>query len=206
MQYRSDPAALSKFEYAQCLAAALAWLVIEQQDAVGLTTFDSSLRSMIRPSSNPSHLQQILHALETAEFGMKTAAGPILHELAGRLKKRGVVIVLSDFFDDVPALLAGLKHFRHRRHDVVLFQILDPAELDFPFQGPTQFNGLEQFPEVQADPQLLRRAYRREIDQFRGKLEEGCRGLNMDYTLIRTDESLDVALSKFLAARMAKVK
>jgi len=205
MQYRSAADALSKFEYAQCLAAAIAWLVIQQQDAVGLVTFDSLLRSFLRPSSNPSHLQQILQVLESAEFGAKTAAGPIFHELAGRLQKRGVVIVLSDFFDDVESLLAGLKHFRHRRHDVVLFQILDPAELDFPFQGPTQFKGLEAYPEVQADPQLLRRAYQREFDAFRHQLAAGCRSQNIDYTLVRTDEPLDAVLSKFLSTRMAKV-
>lgn len=206
MQYKSDPEGLSKFEYAQCLAAALAWLVIEQQDAIGLVTFDSQLRSFIRPSSSPSHLQQLLLAMEAAQFGAKTAAGPIFHELAQRLKKRGVVIVLSDFFDDVAPLLAGLKHFRHRRHDVALFQILDSAELDFPFQGPTQFKGLEGFPELQADPQMLRRAYQREMNDFRQKLAEGCRGQNIDYTLIRTDESLDAVLRRFLATRMAKVK
>lgn len=206
MQYRSDDTSLNKFEYAQCLAAALAWLVIEQQDAVGLATFDSTLRGVIRPSSNPSHLQTLLHAMETTEFGLKTAAGPIFHELASRLKKRGVVVVLSDFFDDIPSLMAGLKHFRHRRHDVVLFQLLDPAELDFPFQGPTQFKGLEQFPEIQADPQMLRRAYQRELGEFRRQLEIGCRGQNIDYVLVRTNEPLDAVLSKFLATRMARVK
>lgn len=206
MQYQSDGAALSKFEYAQCLAAALAWLVIEQQDAIGLVTFDSQVRSLLRPSGNPSQIQQVLHVMETAQFGPKTSAGPIFHELAQRFKKRGIVVVLSDFFDDVNSLMAGLKHLRHRRHDVVLFQILDPAELDFPFQGPTQFKGLEQFPEVQADPQMLRRAYQREMNAFRKTLADGCRAQNIELATVRTDEPLDLVLSRFLATRMAKVK
>ena len=118
MSYRGPQAALSKFEYAQCLAAALAWLVLQQQDAVGLVTFDQQVRARVRPSSNPSHLQQVLQVLDTATLESKTKAGAIFHELAEWMNKRSVVIVLSDLFDDVDTLMAGLEHFRHRRHDV----------------------------------------------------------------------------------------
>jgi uncharacterized protein (DUF58 family) len=206
MTYRSNPASLSKLEYAQSLAAAVAWLVLEQQDAAGLVTFDSQVRTFLRPASNSSHLKQMIHAMETASPGKKTAAGPIFHELAERLKKRGVVMILSDFFDNVNSLLAGLKHFHHRRHDVVLLHILDPAELDFPFQRPTQFLGLEEFPDVMTDPQALRRAYLRELSAFQQSLQAGCRSLNLEYALMRTDRPLDVALSSFLARRMARMK
>ena len=109
-------------------------------------TFDEQVRALIRPSGNPSHLKQLLHVMEQMAPERKTAAGPIFHDLAERLKKRGIVLVFSDLFDSVPAILAGLKHFRHRRHEVVLFHVLDPAELDFPFQQMTLFKGLEQFP------------------------------------------------------------
>ena len=122
MTYKSRSAALSKLEYAQCLAAALAWLVLRQQDAAGLAMFDDQIRAMVRPAGNPSHLEQILQAMENATAGKRTAIGPIFHELAQRLSKRGVVVVLSDFFDDTRSLVAGLKHFRHRRHDVMLLQ------------------------------------------------------------------------------------
>lgn len=206
MTYRSNPAALSKLEYAQALAASVAWLVLEQQDATGLVTFDSQIRTLLRPASNSSHLKQMIQVMETVIPGNKTAAGPIFHELAERLKKRGVVMILSDFFDNVKSLLAGLKHFHHRRHDVVLLHVLDPAELDFPFQRPTQFQGLEEFPDVMTDPQALRRAYLKELGAFQQALREGCRTMNMDYELMRTDRPLDAALRSFLAGRMARMK
>ena len=184
----------------------MAWLVLEQQDAAGLVTFDSQIRTLLRPASNTSHLKQMIQVMETATPGKKTAAGPIFHELAERLKKRGVVMIFSDFFDNVNSLLAGLKHFHHRRHDVVLLHVLDPAELDFPFQRPTQFQGLEEFPAVMTDPQSLRRAYLKELGIFQQKLREGCRTMNMDYELMRTDRPLDAALRSFLAGRMARMK
>lgn len=205
MTYQSAGAAMSKLQYAQCLAAALGWLVLKQQDAVGLSTFDSQIRAMIRPAGNPSHLEQLLHVMEAAVPGKKTAAGPIFHELAQRLTKRGVVIVLSDLFDDVESLAAGLKHFRHRRHDVVLLHVLDPAELDFPFRGPTEFKGLEEFPEVQADPAVIRRAYLRELNAYRQSLEQACRRENIDYFLLRTDQPLDLALTQVLATRQRRI-
>ncbi|MEX2026424.1 MAG: DUF58 domain-containing protein [Pirellulaceae bacterium] len=206
MTYKSDPKSLSKLEYAQCLAATLAWLVLQQQDAAGLVTFDSQIRSLVRPASSPQHLQQLLHVMESATSGNKTTAGPIFHELAERLKKRGVVIILSDFFDDVPSLLAGLKHFRHRRHDVILLHVLDPAEISFQFQRPTQFLALEEFPNVLVDPPSLRKAYQREFDAFQKSLEQGARALMMDYVVVPTDRPLDVALSAFLSSRMARVR
>ncbi len=206
MTYRSSPAALSKLEYAQALAAAVAWLVLEQQDAAGLVTFDSQIRTLLRPGSGSSHLKQMIHVMETVSPGKKTAAGPIFHELAERLKKRGVVMILSDLFDNVNSLLAGLKHFHHRRHDVVLLHVLDPAELDFPFQRPTQFQGLEEFPDVMTDPQALRRAYLKEMGAFQQALQQGCSAMNIDYELMRTDRPLDAALRSFLSGRMARMK
>jgi uncharacterized protein (DUF58 family) len=206
MTYRGPGAALSKLEYAQSVAAALAWLVLRQQDAVGLANFDDQIRALVRPAGNPSHLEQILAVMESARGGEKTAAGPIFHELAQRLSKRGVVIVLSDFFDELSSLAAGLKHFRHRQHDVILLHVLDPAELDFPFRGPTEFKGLEGLPEVAADPQVIRRAYLREFAAFRESLESECRRQHIDYFLLRTDQPLDTALTRVLASRQRSVR
>lgn len=206
MTYRGPAAAMSKLEYAQSLAAALAWLVLRQQDAVGLATFDSQVRAMVRAAGNRSHLEHILTALESAVPGTRTAAGPIFHELAQRLSKRGVVVVLSDFFDDLPSIAAGLKHFRHRNHDVILVHLLDPAEVDFPFSNLTDFKGLEQFPTVQADPQAIRKAYLRELDTFREALESECRRQRTDYFLVRTDQPLDAALRTILATRQRSVR
>ena len=205
MCYRGPSAPLSKYEYAQCLSAAISWLVLHQQDSVGLTVFDEQIRHSVRPSSNASHLQQLLQVMESAEPVAKTATGPIFHELAERFRKRGVVIIISDFFDDVDKMMAGLKHFRHRRHDVVLMHVLDPAELDFPFSRPTMFQGLEGFPEVLADPKSLRRAYLEEFQRFCKKLSTACRAHGIDYQRIRSDQPLDVVLANYLSHRMARV-
>jgi uncharacterized protein (DUF58 family) len=205
MTYRSRWAALSKLEYAQCLAAALAYLVLQQQDSVGLATFDTELRTLVRPSSNPSHLKQLLHVMEETQPRRKTAMGPIFHDLAERWKKRGIVIVFSDLFDDVASILSGLKHFHHRRHEAILFHVLDPAELDFNFDRTTLFKGLEQLPEVLTDPRALRKAYRAEVQAFLQQLRRGCRGLRIDHVLLRTDQPLDVALSAYLSHRMTRV-
>lgn len=206
MQYRGPDAALSKLDYARCVAASLAWLVLMQQDAVGLVTFDSQVRSLVKPSSSPAHLQQLISIMEGAPSGKKTSTGPIFHELAERFTKRGVVLILSDLFDNVDAMLAGLKHFHHRRHDVIVMHTLDAAELDFPFRGPTMFQGLEEYPQVLADPDALRKAYLREFNAYLRNVERGCRSHNLDYRQLVTDRPLDVVLSSYLAQRMARVK
>jgi uncharacterized protein (DUF58 family) len=206
MQYRGPESPLSKLEYAQCLAASLAWLVLQQQDSVALATFDRQIRSYLQPSANATHLEQLLSVAESVEPQAATAAGPVFHDLAERFGKRGVVVILSDLFDEPAAVMAGLKHFRHRRHDVVILHVLDAAELEFPFRGPTRFRGLEQLPAVEVDPQSLRRAYLEEFARFREAVARGCRAQEIDYRLIRTDQPLDAALSNYLASRMARIK
>lgn len=202
MRFKSDRAALSKLEYAQCIASSLAYLVLQQQDSVGLVTFDREVRALVRASSNPSHLRQLLHVMEETVPERKTNTGPIFHDLAERLKKRGIVIVLSDLFDDVPSLLAGLKHFRHRRHEVILFHILDPAELEFPYDQLTMFKGLEEYGDVLADPRSLRKAYLAEFQEFLKQVRQGCRAQRIDYVEMPTSQPLDIALSSYLAHRM----
>lgn len=199
-------APMSKLEYAQTAAAALAYLVLHQQDAVGLATFDDKVRRVIRPSSSPATLNGLLAEMQNVEAKEKTDTGPIFHSLAERLTRRGVVFVFSDLFDDVPSMLAGLKHFRHRRHDVIVCHVLDPAEIDFPFEQPTLFKGLEQLGEVLAEPARLRDAYKEEFDAFCSAVAAGCRSQGADYLLLRTDQPLDALLHRFLAARQRRVK
>jgi uncharacterized protein (DUF58 family) len=201
MTYRSDAAAMSKLDYARSAAAALAYLVLHQQDSVGLAAFDDELRSLIRPSGSPSHLKELLHVMEQPSGGKKTATGPIFHDLAERFKKRGIVIVLSDLFDDVESMVRGLAHFRHRRHEVVLMHVLDPAELDFPFQQITLFRGLEQLPEVLVEPRAIRKAYLAEFGNYLRRLKTACRRHNIDYVPLRTDGLLEVVLASYLASR-----
>jgi uncharacterized protein (DUF58 family) len=206
MRYQGPHAAMSKFAYAQCAAAALAYLVLHQRDAAGLVTFDQEIRQVIRPSSNPMHLKQLLHVMEGTTAERKTSTGPTFHDLAERLGRRGIVVILSDLFDDVDSMLAGLKHLRHRRHDVIVLHVLDPAELDFPFQQVTMFKGLEASGEVIAEPRSLQAAYQREIKAFVKRIRAGCRAQQIDYVTIRTDQPLDAVLRTFLAARKKRVK
>lgn len=202
----SSGAPMSKLEYAQTAAAALAYLILKQQDAVGLATFDDEVRTLLKPSGSPSQLTPVIQAIEDGGDREKTAAGPIFHELAERLTRRGVVIILSDLFDDPESLLAGLKHFRHRRHDVIVMHVLDPAELEFPFQQPTLFKGLERAGELLVDPARLRKAYKEEFDRFRDEVAAGCRSQGADYVLLQTDRPLDAALTAYLHRRQARLR
>jgi uncharacterized protein (DUF58 family) len=206
MRYQGPSAPLSKLAYAQCAAAALAYLVLHQHDSAGLVTFDQEIRQLIRPSSSPRQLKQLLGVMEQTVAGRKTRTGPIFHDLAERLNRRGIVVVLSDLFDDVDSLLAGLKHFRHRRHDVIVLHVLDPAEIDFPFQHVTMFKGLEALGEVVTEPRSLRSADQQEVQTFLKHVRTGCRGQQIDYLMVRTDQPLDVVLSAFLSARKKRVK
>jgi uncharacterized protein (DUF58 family) len=201
MRYRSDGAAMSKFDFARRAAAALTYLVLHQQDSVGLVAFDSEIRSLVRASSNPSHLKEILHVMEGTSADRKTSIGPILHDLAERIKRRGIMIVLSDLFDNLDSLLAGLKHLRHRRHEVILMHVLDPAEIDFPFDEVTLFHGLEDLPDVLVEPSAIRRAYLAEFARYLRKLQAACRAHAIDYVPMRTDRSLEVILATYLASR-----
>jgi uncharacterized protein (DUF58 family) len=206
MQYQGPGAPMSKLAYGQCAAAALAYLVLHQRDSAGLVTFDQEVRQLIRPSSSPTQLKQLLSVMEQTAAGRKTRTGPIFHDLAERLARRGIVVVISDLFDDVDSLLAGLKHFRHRRHDVIVLHILDPAELDFPFQHVTMFKGLEALGDVVTEPRSLRVAYQHEVQSFVKHVRTGCRAQQIDYLLVRTDEPLDIVLTAFLSARKKRIK
>jgi uncharacterized protein (DUF58 family) len=206
MQYQGPGATVSKLAYAQSAAAALAYLVLHQRDAVGLVTYDESVRQVVRPSSNPTQLKQVLHVMEDVSATRKTRIGPIFHDLAERFNRRGIVVILSDLFDEIEPMLAGLKHLRHRRHDVIVLHVLDPAEIDFPFQQVTMFKGLESLGEVVTEPRSLQAAYQQEVNSFLKRIRTGCRAQQIDYLTIRTDQPLDAVLTAFLAARKKRVK
>lgn len=206
MAYRGPDAPLSKLDYGRCVAAALAHLVLRQQDAAGAITFDNQIRSVVRPSNNPTHLRPLIAALEQAGHGADSTIGSTLADIAERLTKRSLVVVISDLFDeDDESVLRGLEQLRHRRHDVIVLHILDPAELDFPFRDIARFRDLESAGAVVADPRVLRRAYREEIDEFLQRISTGCRARHIDYALMTSDAPLDLALSAFLAKRLGRV-
>src|SRR5436305_7083461 len=133
----------SKFEYAQYIAASLAYLMLHQLDAVGLVTHDTKVRQLIKPRANSKHLLRLIGALEETRPGGETSVAPLWHQLAGQLNRRGLVVILSDCFDQLGPLLHALRHFRHQRHEVLLFHILAPDEIEFPFRKMTQFRNLE---------------------------------------------------------------
>ncbi len=195
---------VSKLKYAQFVIAAVAYLVIQQQDSVGLGLFDDAVRRLLKPSSQPSHLKELIHILDVTSAREKSNLGGVLHDLAERFKKRGVVAIFSDFFDDPARIIAGLKHFRHRRHEVIVFHVLDPAEIEFPFRETTLFRGLESSGEVLTEPHALRRAYQAELGAFLDELKRSCRMIDIDYVPLRTDQSLDIPLSSYLASRSAR--
>ena len=196
---------VTKLQYAQFVAAALGYIVLQQQDSVGIVTFDDQVQRYLRPSGQPSHLKEMFHVMDVSPARHKSDMGSLFHDLAERFKKRGVVVVLSDLFDEVPRILAGLRHFRHRRHEVIVFHILDPAEVDFPFRETTLFKGLEGLPEVLTEPYALRRAYQAELGEFLAELRKGCQMINIDYVPLRTDQELDLPLSSYLASRSTRV-
>jgi uncharacterized protein (DUF58 family) len=197
---------VTKLQYAQFIVAALAYMILQQQDSVGLVVYDDAVRRYLKPAGQPSQFKELLHLLDVTPAREKSDLGLVFNDLAERFKKRGVVAVFSDLFDDVGRILTGLKHFRHRRHEVIVFHVLDPAELDFPFRDPTLFKGLEAMPQILTDPHALKRAYQAELGSFLEELEKGCRMVDIDYVPLRTDQSLDVALSSYLASRSARIR
>ena len=205
MAYASDRenGGVSKFEYGCMVSAALAYLISKQQDSVGLALFRENLVKQVPPGSSNQHLRQILHELEQAKPDGKTKLGAVLHEVAEKISRKGIVVVLTDAFDDVESVLEGLQHLRHRRHEVVLFHLLDHEELTFSFRDMTRFEGLEALPELLASPQSLRKAYLEALQDFQAKLRKGCRDYNVDYRLLDTAEPLDVALTTYLTSRAA---
>ena len=205
MAYASE-GNVTKLQYAQYVAAALAYMVLQQQDSVGLATFDEKVHRYLRPSGQPSHLKELFHLMDATPAGQKSDLGLIFHDLAERFKKRGIVVVLSDLFDDPAKIISGLRHFRHRRHEVIVFHILDPAEIDFPFRSTTLFKGLEGLPDVLTEPHALRRAYQDELREFLGELKKGCQMVDIDYVPLRTDQTLDGALTSYLASRSMRVR
>jgi len=201
MTYRSRPAALSKWEVAQCLAAALAHLVLRNRDRVGLAVFDDQLRHWMPASNRPALGEQLIGVLERTSCGGKSSIGSALHELAGRLRQRGVVVVFSDLLDEVETLLAGLKHLRYQRHEVIVLQLLDPAELDFPFQRTVRFQGLESAGDELVQLPGMRQAYLAAMKKFLRQVHAGCRAGQVDYQLVGTDASPVIALKRLLMRR-----
>lgn len=202
MNYVGIRSKQSKYQYAMSLAAALAYLMIGQQDGVGLATFDTQVREFLPPRSRPKHLQAIYAALLRRPPGGETDLAQVLGGLAKQLHRRGLLILVSDCFADIQTLLRALAHFRHAKHEVLVFQVLDPDELDFPFTGRMRFRNLERAGEQEdIDAAALRDAYRQQFDRFQTRLHDGCGRSRIDHVVMTTDMPLAEGLARYLATR-----
>jgi len=206
MNYRSAGAAMTKHEYATSVAAAIAYLTLQQQDAVGLALFDERISHFMRPSNNAHQWRTLIHELDGKTGPAKTSIARVLTELAERLHHRMLILVISDLFDEPGAILKGLKLLRYRRHEVIVWNIWDPAEMTLPFSGPTMFEGLESSGRLLTDPRSLRTRYLDEVERFQSQIRNGCGHMMIDYTLFHTAMALDAALSGYLATRSARLR
>jgi uncharacterized protein (DUF58 family) len=201
MRYASG--GVSKLDYGCYLAASLVYLMLGQRDSVGLVLFDDHVRKFVCDSSNPGHRRELIDALEHIRPEGKTDLGEVLHYMVGQVRRRGMIILISDLLGDVGRLMSGLKHVRHRRHEAIVFHVLDEQELTFPFQELTLFKGMEGYPQLFTEPRALRDQYLRELNAFLDRVRSECLEHRIDYQRLSTADMLDVALSSYLATRMA---
>jgi uncharacterized protein (DUF58 family) len=198
---------LSKFEYGRLAAASLAHLFVHQQDAAGLVTFDTAVRRYIPARSRVSHLTAILEELVDTEPGGETALAPIFHAIAEQIHRRGLVVIVSDLFDEPDDVLEALHHFRYRKHEVVVLHVMADEERTFPFDRWSEFRDLEVLPRrVQFDPRVVRGEYLERVQAFVRDLELGCGRMGVDYVPLVTRQPFDEALAHYLAHRRSRTR
>ncbi len=202
MQFGSN--GVSKLEYGSNLVACLAYLMLHQQDAVGLLTFDEEIQRYIPPRSSTKHFKVLLDQLEATRPGTRTNVAQVFHQFAERISRRGLIIVISDLFDDPKRVLVSLQHFRHKKHEVIVFHLMDDEEMSFPFQQLVMFEDLESGRRVLSDPRTYRATYEKQLGEFLQTLKQGCLQHNIDYVRITTSTPYDVALTNYLSRRARK--
>jgi len=191
----------NKLEYAKLLAASLAYLIIHQRDSAGLSIFDKEWRKLLPPSGQPGHITTIMQSLVSTRPDEKTSIGPLLHDLAQHIRRRGLVFLISDCFTEVDELLGGLQHLRFDGHEVTVFHVLHPDEMQFPFDGNIKFDYLEGPIQVLTRPHLIRPAYLRAIQAYLREMQAGCERNRCDYLLLDTSRPLADVLTAYLARR-----
>jgi uncharacterized protein (DUF58 family) len=201
-----EKATWTKYDHATAIAASLAHMAIQQQDSVGLAVFDNQLRKYLKPSNAPAQWKTITHELTIVPRVAKTGTGHVLDQLAEKLTHRSLIVILSDFFDDLDGLKKGLRHLRYKKHEMMVFQVLDPMEIEFPFDDVTLFKGMEQAGELLTEPRALREGYLEQLNAFTDEMKKMCRSMHVDFTRMNSGEPLDISLSGFLATRSASIK
>ncbi|MDP7398686.1 MAG: DUF58 domain-containing protein [Lentisphaeria bacterium] len=200
MGYKSD-GPLTKLEYGSFLAATLAYLMAHQHDAAGLITFDDEIRQSVPVRQGASGLRTLMDALENTEPGNETKLSEIFHQLAETIKRRSLVIIISDLFDDPAAVVGALNHFRHKKHDVIVLHTLDPAELTFPFDDVSRIEDMETGREITSDPRAFRTGYLEALATFLETVRGGCLSSQIDYAVAETNMKFDAFLGTYLARR-----
>jgi len=203
MLYAGDDR-MDKYGYAATLAASLVYLILKQQDYAGLAIFDQGVRTFVPPSNNPGHLMKVVEALAARAPEEKTGIGPVLSDVASRVRQRGMVVVISDLLDEPEGILAGLKRLRSKKQDIIVFHTLDDDEVGFPFQRMYRFEGMEDLLNLTTDPRALRSSYLEIFGEYTRALRTGCRQNGVDYALLQTGQNLGVALTAFLATRSGR--
>lgn len=193
---------ITKLEYAKYMAASMAHLIVSQRDSVGLGVFDDQLRSYIEPRSSTAIIRNIAEELEKVEPVPRTSISELLHEFARRMPRRGFVILFSDLFDHVDEFIKGLDHLRFRGHNVIVFHVLDPHELNFPFDSVWKFKGLEMEGEIVTQPKRVRDAYLHELHAFLQQVRSGCERSEVDYVLVDTSKPIESVLVGYLVGRL----
>ncbi len=201
MGYSSDKKYLHKLEYCSYLAAAFSFLMLKQRDSVGIVGFDEKIHTYIPPKSSASHLHILLQHLDKMEPSKRTNVSDTLHEMAERIKRRGLIILMSDLLDDPAKIIAGLKHFRHRNHEVIVLHTLDPAERHFSFPREAIFEDMETGEEITTLPWQIRQDYEKEFGKVFDNFSRECRMSNIDYHVIDTSQSYDLSLFAYLNKR-----
>ncbi|HPD16144.1 MAG TPA: DUF58 domain-containing protein [Planctomycetota bacterium] len=197
--------AVTKLEYAKFMAASMAYLCVRQRDSAGLAVFDNQLRSYIEPKTTMGVVRTIAEELEKVEGLPRTNVAAILHEFANRIPRRGFVMLFSDLFDHVAEFVQGIEHLRFKGHNVAVFHVLDPHELQFPYDGSCKFIGLEEDGEVVTQPKRIRAAYLEELRKFLQEIRRACERAHVDYTLVDTSRPVDAVLSGYLIGRIRSV-
>lgn len=196
----------SKFDYAATCTASLAYLLQQQQDAVGLVTFHNKITKNLPASSHPSHLKLMLHEMEQLQPSDKSDINGVFGDLARQIRRRGMVVLVSDLFVDPQTLAESLRQFRLRKHEVVVFHVMHEDELTFPFQDNTLFRGLEDNIQLHTEPRALRKSYLEAVDRFREEVRKTCASFGIDYVQMSTSDPLDAALAGYLAFRQKTAK
>jgi uncharacterized protein (DUF58 family) len=205
MAYQGKSDAMSKFRYGQFIAACLAYLIIHQQDSAGLITFDNKVRDFLPARSAPSHLMRILQKLDHTQAKQESGIAPLLHEVAERVDRRGLVIVISDLFDQAKPLIDALHHLRHKRHEVILLQVMANDELEFPFRQWSLFENLERTDDrLRLDPASMRAMYLENVVNHLREIRDAASRCNISHVLLDTTRPFDDALSTYLAQRNRK--